>query len=413
MPGQERRPPARVLPPPLRVAAVAAALLLLRLPANAQSNDDGAPTPWIYPLPDGSALTMELPPGWTERSASAAPGQAHFSSSASRCEVQIAISPVAGSNPSLDDPDAVRALVDTDARDYLDRAVEGHYTLRELRGPESAGWYFALRQRQPPRKQSEFVNRGAIRVGSVILRFSIETPKPDLPEVRQALKMLAEAREMRAAPARVPDATQPETATAKPPSLASLVGGGPRTPDRQAAADPPDPSPPPPAPDPDPSSSARPSQAKPADPPASSDGPPLSAVAAVLTLAPGARGEARLVLAIRAGWRILAHGQNSKYLQGALLTVEPAGDVIPEEPVFPASIAWRYQPEDPEVKTYEGTVVVRIPVRVKAGSAPGSRVIKGRLRYQTIESARGFFGKTAVLPITIPVTVGRTPAGKN
>jgi hypothetical protein len=420
---------ARCLPrvsAPLRVAVlVAAAILMARLPAAAQAGDDSGQAPWIYPLADGSALTIQVPSGWDERTSAGAPGQVHFSAGGSRCEVQIAIRLVTGSDPPLDDPDAVRALVDADARDYLDRAVEGHYNLRELRGPEAVGWYFALRQREPAHKGSAFVNRGAVKVGTVVLSFSIETPKPDLPEVRQALKMLAESREMKAAPARVPAPAHPETATAKPPSLVSLNNGvslqpdpppGPLAAERPAVSSP-DPSsnlaaadPPPSAP---PSSAGSPkSRAEPSsDAPASSGAPPVSAVAAVLTLAPGARGEARLILAIQKGMRILAHDETGKYMQPAMLSVEAANDVFPETAVFPAGTTWKLQPDDPDYKTYEGTVVVRLPVRARAGTAPGSRVLKGHLRYQAIETG-GRFAKTAVLPVTIPVTVGKSPAEK-
>jgi hypothetical protein len=374
MTAQPGRDLSRVVPSALCLAAVAAAVLLAHPPAAAlaQAPDSNAPAPWIYPLPDGSALTIEVPAGWEARTAAASPGQAHFSSGTTRCEVQIAITLIAGSDPPLDTPDAVRALVDTDARDYLDRAVEGHYSLRELRGPEAAGWYFALRQREPERKSAAFVHRGAVRVGPVVLRFSIETPKPDQPEVRQALKMLADTREMRAAPARAPDAAHPETAAAAPPALVSLKAAG---------------------------------------APASSGAPPVSAFAAAITLSPGTKGEARLVLAIRAGLRILAHEQTGQYVQGALLAVEPLDDVLAEEPIFPAGTAWRYEPDDPEVKIYEGTVVVRVPIRAKPGSEPGSRVLKGHLRYQAVEG--GLFRKTAVLPFTIPVTIGRSAPEKN
>jgi hypothetical protein len=134
-------------------------------------------------------------------------------------------------------------------------------------------------------------------------------------------------------------------------------------------------------------------------------------VAAVLTLAPGARGEARLILAIQKGMRILAHDETGKYMQPAMLSVEAANDVFPETAVFPAGTTWKLQPDDPDYKTYEGTVVVRLPVRARAGTAPGSRVLKGHLRYQAIETG-GRFAKTAVLPVTIPVTVGKAPAEK-
>lgn len=350
--------------------------------AGAQALDQNtpAPTPWVYPLPDGSALTLQVPADWDERSSSETPGQAHFSGTA-HCEVQVAITLVAGSDPPLDNPEAVRALVDADARDYLDRAVEGHYTLRELNGPEAAGWYFALRQRQPARKGAAFVNRGAVRVGAVVLRFSVETPKPDQPEVRQALKMLAEAKALRTAPARAPDAARPETAAAAPPSLVSLYREDPAQPMVPAS---------PPASKAEASSEA---------------GPAVSAVASIVSLAPGGKGEARLILSIHKGLRILAHEQTGKYMQGALLAVEAAGGVLPEEPIFPAGTAWRYQPDDPEVKTYEGTVVVRVPVQVKAGGAAGSHELKGRLRYQAVSIEDGRFAKIAVLPVTLPITV--------
>jgi hypothetical protein len=159
-------------------------------------------------------VEIDVPPGWEVIEPAEAGDVTRFAPvDGSHCDVRVEFALASGARPPIAGDDALRALVDAEAQDFLDHAVESRYTLRELHGPVAAGYYFMLRDRAPRRKGAVFLNRGALLAQNAVVRFSIETSKPDLPAIRQALKMLAGSRARVAAPPPPGSAGTPATAT--------------------------------------------------------------------------------------------------------------------------------------------------------------------------------------------------------
>ena len=188
-------------------------MLTAGAPPRAQAIDPEPAIRWQHPVSDEVTVEIDVPPGWEVIEPAEAGGVTRFAPvDGPHCDVRVEFALASGARPPIAGDDALRALVDAEAQDFLDHAVESRYTLRELHGPVAAGYYFMLRDRAPRRKGAVFLNRGALLAQNAVVRFSIETPKPDLPAIRQALKMLAGSRARVAAPP--PESTgTPATAT--------------------------------------------------------------------------------------------------------------------------------------------------------------------------------------------------------
>ncbi|HZN03794.1 MAG TPA: hypothetical protein VFD06_09445 [Candidatus Polarisedimenticolia bacterium] len=197
------------VPPALTILVMAGAgvwLLPLGPSPRAQAVDPEPAIRWEQAVSPGATVRIDIPPGW-EVIEPVEPGDATRIRplDGTPCDVRVEFVLASGAQPPVGSAEALRAMVDGEARAFLDQAVESRYALRELQGPEAAGYYFMLRDRSPRRKGAVFLNRGALLVRDAVVRFSIETPKPDLPAIRQALKMLAGSRLQRVAPPTVPE----------------------------------------------------------------------------------------------------------------------------------------------------------------------------------------------------------------
>jgi|KBSSwiStaDraftv2_1062776.scaffolds.fasta_scaffold181776_2 hypothetical protein len=165
---------------------------------------------WQHVLSPQATVEVDVPAGWEVVEPAEAGGPTRFIPvDGTHCDVVVDFGLATDTQPTIGSTEALRALVDAEARDFLDQAVESRYTLRELRGPETAGYYYALRDRAPRKKGAAFLQNGALLLRTAVIRFRIETPKPDLPAIRQALKMLAGSRLLVSAPAPGDSASAP------------------------------------------------------------------------------------------------------------------------------------------------------------------------------------------------------------
>jgi hypothetical protein len=194
--------------PSFAMAVAVCLLVAATSPSRAQEQEPAIR--WEHSLGPQTTVQVDVPQGWEVIAPVDEGDSTRFVPlDGTHCDVIVDFSLAADARPPIAGAEALRALVDAEARDVLDQAVESHYTLRELRGPESAGWFYALRDRAPRKKGALFLQRGALLVRGAILRFRIETPKPDLPAIRQALKMLAGSRFLQTTPLPDDSASKP------------------------------------------------------------------------------------------------------------------------------------------------------------------------------------------------------------
>jgi hypothetical protein len=212
---------------PVLFASLALALAEAPEPGPAPAVREPEPAiRWQATLSPQATVEVDVPAGW-EVIEPAGPGSPtrFIPVDGTHCDVLVDFGLATDTQPPIGSTEALRAFVEAEARDFLDQAVESRYTLRELRGPESAGYYYALRARAPRKKGAVFLQNGALLLRTAVIRFRIETPKPDLPAIRQALKMLAGSRLLVTAPAPEDSASTPDGSTV---TRRSNAGGGAR-----------------------------------------------------------------------------------------------------------------------------------------------------------------------------------------
>jgi len=87
----------------------------------------------------------------------------------------------------------VREQVRQTGEHMLPNAVEKELKLSELRGAQSAGFYFALTDRAPGPGEFAYMKQGVFRTGELLNTFTLLSSAPDSEEVRQLMEMLSAA----------------------------------------------------------------------------------------------------------------------------------------------------------------------------------------------------------------------------
>lgn len=153
-------------------------------------------TPWSFKVPGQGPVLLDLSSDWVEVSRDKKHGKVRFRPRygvKADLTLNISWNPVA--DATFNGTSTLRERVEATALDFLDQAVESRYTIRELGGPEAGGYYWTLRERMPKKPSGAYVMRGMIGAGTTLLEFTMVTGQPDMPEIRQALKMIAGARQ--------------------------------------------------------------------------------------------------------------------------------------------------------------------------------------------------------------------------
>jgi hypothetical protein len=172
--------------------------LLLAAPALAA---EGPPRVNAYELPGHGRLEMSPPAGWKEeltRPPGDLPPTIEFSPPAgSGFSVQITPLFSPAGDPDYNRPERIRPLLEAIGRKQLEASVEKEITLRQIKGPAAAGYYFTVTDRAPKKDEWTYLTAGAAGVGDLLVSFTILTNSLDSGELRQALRMIEACRQVR------------------------------------------------------------------------------------------------------------------------------------------------------------------------------------------------------------------------
>jgi hypothetical protein len=171
------------------------ALLAALAIGTAPAQDLAENGPWTVEVPGTGILVIEPPQGWDASSPQTSDFLVEWrATTKSRCEMVIRVTASPEVDPAFNGPDALEAYVRGQAEAFLPQAIESRYTLRSLRGPSAAGFYFGLRDRAPRRKQQVYVVRGTLGLENLRVEFNLTSPVPDPPEIQRALARIAASR---------------------------------------------------------------------------------------------------------------------------------------------------------------------------------------------------------------------------
>ncbi len=171
-----------------RCVWIAAILCLLTGPLTARQS--GAARE--YSIPGHGSLRLAVPDGW----------RVSTKSLSQPLSVLLRMSPPTGeafdvqlTSVWLDSaalakrsPDSIKSNVQRTASGLLPQAVEKTITMQELRGTQTAGYYFALTDRNPAPGEYKYLMQGSFLTGELLSVFTLLSHAPRTPEVEQALE---------------------------------------------------------------------------------------------------------------------------------------------------------------------------------------------------------------------------------
>lgn len=129
----------------------------------------------------------------------------------------------------------------------------------------------------------------------------------------------------------------------------------------------------------------------------------LTASAEETRLAAGGAGEAAVRLVIAEGWHVNSNPPSDKFYIGTEVQADAEGGVAPGRPVYPKGLTKKFEFSPQPLAVYEGSVVVRLPLRAEPGAAKGERTLRGRVRYQPCNDRECLQPRT--VEVSIPVNV--------
>ncbi|HWS89452.1 MAG TPA: protein-disulfide reductase DsbD N-terminal domain-containing protein [Pyrinomonadaceae bacterium] len=130
---------------------------------------------------------------------------------------------------------------------------------------------------------------------------------------------------------------------------------------------------------------------------------PVTATVEEAKLDAGGEGEARVRLDIAQGFHTHANPASDKYYIPTELRAEPQEGITPGQPVYPPGVSRKLEFFDKPLALYEGSVVIKLPLRADKGAAKGRHTLRTKLRVQHCDDKVCFPPQTIDAPI--PVTV--------
>ena len=109
---------------------------------------------------------------------------------------------------------------------------------------------------------------------------------------------------------------------------------------------------------------------------------PVTATAEEVRLDAGGAGEASVRLDIEKGYHTHANPATDKFYIATELRAEPLEGIIPGKPVYPPGASRKLGFADKPLALYEGSVVIKLPLRAEKNALKGRHTLRAKLRVQ-------------------------------
>ena len=114
---------------------------------------------------------------------------------------------------------------------------------------------------------------------------------------------------------------------------------------------------------------------------------------------------ATIQVSVKRGYHVQANPVTNPSLIPIVLDVKPDEMVVPGPPVYPLSKKLRLDGLDEDLAVYDGTFVIRLPIRIATDTLRSRLILSGTLRYQACDDGHCLFPVT--LPVKLIILVGR------
>jgi len=119
-----------------------------------------------------------------------------------------------------------------------------------------------------------------------------------------------------------------------------------------------------------------------AAPPTAQQAQPVTATVEELRLDAGGAGEATVRLDIARGYHTHANPATDKFYIATALSAEAADGITPGKPVYPPGVQRKLGFAQQPLSLYEGSVVIKLPVRADRNAPKGRHTLRAKLRVQ-------------------------------
>ena len=117
----------------------------------------------------------------------------------------------------------------------------------------------------------------------------------------------------------------------------------------------------------------------------------------------GGAGEASVRLDIAEGFHTHANPASDKFYIPTVLSAEPLEGITPGKPVYPPGVSRKLAFFDQPLSLYEGSVVIKLPLRADKNAPKGRHTLRAKIRVQHCNDRECFPPSNIDAPI--PVTV--------
>jgi hypothetical protein len=159
-------------------------------------------TPQVYIVPNHGSLRLSIPASWTVESRAIADPASMFlhiaPAKGKDFDVQLTVVWMNPANLARTTPESIKANTERTGNGVLLQAVEKTLTLQELRGTQTVGTYYSLTDRKPAPGELKGLTQGSFLTGELLSAFTILSDNPNSSEVKQLLRMLADATYLKA-----------------------------------------------------------------------------------------------------------------------------------------------------------------------------------------------------------------------
>lgn len=122
-----------------------------------------------------------------------------------------------------------------------------------------------------------------------------------------------------------------------------------------------------------------------------------------LSVAAGDRVAIRVPVRVADGYHVQANPAAGEFLIPLEVTLGGAEGVVPGAPGYPPGHRYRLQGMEDDLLTYEGEVVLSVPVDVDEAARPGARTLEGAVRYQACDRKRCFAPATVGFDVAVEI----------
>lgn len=152
-----------------------------------------------YALPDHGSFELQVPKQWGDEVRQAPnrlPPTIVFRPKGEKT-FEILLTPIwpASKDTSVLDSEKIEKIVRQNAQKAEQQSVESRVMVKELRGASGTGYYFFATDRAPSPGEYKYMTQGMIRVGDLVVTFTVLTHDANSADANNALNMLRGAKQ--------------------------------------------------------------------------------------------------------------------------------------------------------------------------------------------------------------------------